>query len=143
MVIVGSQRMVQYDDTAADEAVRVFDRGMDFEHADQLRRVPAHATAAATSSIPRVDAAEPLSLELEDFAHAIRTGATPRSHAELGLEIVAAIEAAEESLRRGGQPVMLRGTAGAHRRLAELISSSTVGPDRPPVRADHGDAASS
>src|SRR3954451_11266496 len=30
MVIVGSQRMVQYDDTANDEPVRVYDRGMDF-----------------------------------------------------------------------------------------------------------------
>jgi predicted dehydrogenase len=61
--------------------------------------------------IPRVDAAEPLSLELEDFAHSIRTGATPRSHASLGHEVVAVIEAAEESLRRAGQPVMLRPAA--------------------------------
>ena len=33
MVVVGSKRMVQYDDTASDEPVRVYDRGMDFEHA--------------------------------------------------------------------------------------------------------------
>ena len=32
-------------------------------------------------------------------------GLAPRSHAELGLEIVLAMEAAEESLRRNGQPV--------------------------------------
>ena len=41
MVIVGSKRMVQYDDTAADESVRVFDRGMEFKDAGELRRVPA------------------------------------------------------------------------------------------------------
>jgi predicted dehydrogenase len=29
MIIVGSQRMVQYDDTASDEPVRIYDRGMD------------------------------------------------------------------------------------------------------------------
>ena len=36
MVIVGSQRMVQYDDTAADESVRVFDRGMDFKEPENF-----------------------------------------------------------------------------------------------------------
>ncbi len=30
MVVVGSKRMVVYDDTASDEAIRVYDRGMDF-----------------------------------------------------------------------------------------------------------------
>jgi hypothetical protein len=55
--------------------------------------------------VPRLDAHEPLSLELEDFAQAIRTGSTPRSSAALGLQIVTAIEAAEASLRRRGAPV--------------------------------------
>ena len=110
MVVVGSQKMVQYDDTAADESVRVFDRGMDFKEPTNFGE---HQLSYRSGDIviPRVDAAEPLSLELADFAHAIRTGATPRSHAELGYQVVDVIEAAEESLRRHGQPVMLRGTA--------------------------------
>ena len=37
----------------------------------------------------------------------MRTGRTPRSHAHLGLEIVAVIEAAEASLRHNGEPVTL------------------------------------
>ena len=36
MIVVGSQRMVQYDDTAADEAVRVYDRGMEFSHPESF-----------------------------------------------------------------------------------------------------------
>ena len=59
--------------------------------------------------IPRIDAHEPLGLELEDFARAIRTGSTPRSNAHLGLQIVSALEAAESSLRRRGAPVALGG----------------------------------
>jgi predicted dehydrogenase len=104
MVVVGSQQMVQYDDTANDEAVRVYDRGMDFQTPTNFGE---HQLSYRSGDIiiPRVNAAEPLSLELEDFANAIRTGATPRSHAELGYEIVAAVEAAEASLRRGGEPV--------------------------------------
>ena len=63
--------------------------------------------------IPRVDAAEPLSLELGDFVHAVRTGSRPRSHAELGYEIVAVVEAAEASLRTGGAPVAVPALAHA------------------------------
>jgi predicted dehydrogenase len=98
--------MVQYDDTANDEAVRVYDRGMDFKTPSNFGE---HQLSYRSGDIiiPRVDAAEPLSLELADFADAIRTGSRPRSHAELGYEIVLAIEAAETSLRRGGQPVMV------------------------------------
>jgi predicted dehydrogenase len=106
MVIVGSKRMVQYDDTAADESVRIFDRGMEFKEPANFGE---HQLSYRSGDIivPRVEAAEPLSLELEDFAHAIRTGAQPRSHARLGLEVVAVIEAAETSLGLNGDPISL------------------------------------
>jgi predicted dehydrogenase len=109
MVIVGSRRMVQYDDTAADESVRVFDRGMEFSEPENFGE---HQLSYRSGDIvvPRVEAAEPLSLELQDFAHAIRTGARPRSHARLGMEIVGAIAAAEQSLERGGEPISLDGS---------------------------------
>jgi predicted dehydrogenase len=108
MIVVGSQRMVQYDDTAADEPVRVYDRGM-----DMLPPTPAnfgeHQLIYRTGDvvIPRVEPAEPLRLELEDFARSIRTGSEPRSSLALGLEIVAAVELAEASLRAGGKPLAL------------------------------------
>jgi predicted dehydrogenase len=108
MIVVGSKRMVQYDDLASDEPVRIYDRGM-----DMLPPTPAnfgeHQLIYRTGDvvIPRVDPQEPLRLELEDFAHAIRTGEEPRSSLALGIEIVAAIELAETSLRAGGQPLAL------------------------------------
>src|SRR3954470_3609166 len=104
MTIVGSKRMVQYDDTGADEAIRVYDRGLDFVHPTTFAE---HQLTYRSGDIviPRLDAAEPLGQELSDFARAIRTGETPRSHARLGLEVVLAMEAAEASLRQGGAPV--------------------------------------
>jgi predicted dehydrogenase len=106
MVIVGSKRMVQYDDTAADESVRIFDRGMEFKEPANFGE---HQLSYRSGDIvvPRVEAAEPLSLELQEFARSIHTGVMPRSHARLGLEIVATIEAAELSLRLNGEPVVL------------------------------------
>ena len=105
-VVVGSRRMVQYDDTAADESVRIYDRGMEF-HTPQNFGEYQLTYRSGDIIAPRVEAAEPLSLELSDFASAILTGSTPASHAELGYEIVLALEAAEESLRRNGEPVSL------------------------------------
>ena len=106
MVIVGSKRMIQYDDTAADESVRVFDRGMEFKEPENFGEFQL-SYRSGDIIVPRIEAAEPLSLELQDFARAIHTGRVPRSHARLGLETVAAIEAAEASLRLGGEPVAI------------------------------------
>ncbi len=106
MVIVGSKRMVQYDDTAADESVRIFDRGMEIAEPANFGEFQL-SYRSGDIVVPRVEAAEPLSLELQDFAHAIRTGTKPRSHAQLGLDVVAVIEAAETSLSLSGDPVLL------------------------------------
>jgi predicted dehydrogenase len=104
MVLVGSRRMVQYDDTVSDEPIRVYDRGMEFSPPENFGEYQLSYRSGDIVA-PRLDAAEPLGLELQDFARAIHTGQRPRSHAELGYEIVAVIEAAEASLRCGGAPI--------------------------------------
>src|ERR1700722_7701894 len=108
MIVVGSQRMVQYDDTASDEPVRIYDRGM-----DMLPPTPAnfgeHQLIYRTGDvlIPRVEPQEPLRLALGGFARAVRPAEEPRANCELGLSIVAAVEAAQRSLLRGGLPCSL------------------------------------
>lgn len=111
MVVVGSRRMVQYDDTAADDTVRIYDRGMEFESPASFGEYKL-TYRAGDMVAPRIAAAEPLALELADFVHSIRTGEPPRSDAQLGLEVVRALEAAQESLRIGGSPVELDADVG-------------------------------
>jgi predicted dehydrogenase len=109
MVVVGSKRMIQYDDTASDEPIRIYDRGMDFSAGAPSSFGEYQLTyRSGDVVIPRVDPLEPLNLELADFAQAIATGSEPRSNARLGLEIVKVIEAAEMSLRRAGSPIGLQ-----------------------------------
>src|SRR5919197_1171583 len=69
MVVVGSKRMVQYDDTASDEPIRVYDRGMDIDFAGMPATFGEHQLTYRSGDvvIPRIDAHEPLSLELADF----------------------------------------------------------------------------
>jgi predicted dehydrogenase len=106
MIVVGSRRMIQYDDTAGDEQVRVYDRGLEFGPVQNFGEYRLNYRTGDMIA-PRIDAAEPLGLELDDFAHAIRTGAQPRSHAELGLHVVEVLEACEQSLRAGGKPIRI------------------------------------
>ena len=74
--VVGSERMVVYDDTST-EPVRIFDSGVDIADPETFGE---YRLSYRTGDIvsPRVEATEPLSLELLDFCHAIRTGAEPR-----------------------------------------------------------------
>jgi len=104
MVVVGSRQMVQYDDAAADDVVRIYDRGMEFESPSSFGEYKL-TYRSGDMVAPRIAAAEPLALELADFARAIRTGEPPRSDAQLGLEVVRALEAAHASLDSGGMPV--------------------------------------
>ena len=108
MIVVGSRRMVQYDDTASDEPVRVYDRGMDFESPPASYGEYQLTYRTGDVVIPRIDAVEPLGLELSDFANSIRNGTEPRSTPSLGLEIAAILEATDASLERGGEPVMVQ-----------------------------------
>ena len=103
--IVGSEKMVVYDDTS-NEPVRVFDSGVvlpDPESFGEYRLT--YRTGDIVS--PHVGAAEPLSLEMQDFCSAIRNDHRPRSHAGLGLDVVRIIEAVDRSLAEDGAKVRL------------------------------------
>ena len=91
---------------APEEDMRIFDRGMEVAEPANFGEFQL-SYRSGDIVVPRVEAAEPLSLELQDFAHAIRTGAKPRSHARLGHDVVSVIEAAETSLSLSGDPVLL------------------------------------
>ena len=102
MIVVGSKRMVQYEDTAADDSVRIYDRGLDF--AEPPANFGEYRLTYRTRRhvAPRIQALEPLGLELSDFASAIREGTTPVSNGRLGVEIVLGLEALEQLAARPG-----------------------------------------
>jgi predicted dehydrogenase len=98
--VVGSRKMVVYDDTGI-EPVRVFDSGVTLRDPGSFGE---YRLSYRTGDIvsPRIEVTEPLSLELDDFCRAIRTGSAPRAGAQVGVDVVRMIEAAERSLRHGG-----------------------------------------
>jgi predicted dehydrogenase len=105
MVVVGSRRMVHYEDTSADDSVRIYDRGLDFSEPPANFGEYRLTYRSGDMVAPRIQALEPLSQELLDFASAITKGTMPVSNSRLGLEIVLGIEALEQSLENRGEPV--------------------------------------
>ena len=105
-IVVGSKRMVVYDDAAIDGAIRIYDRGFDFTEPATFGEYQL-TYRSGDMVVPRLDAAEPLGLELADFANAIAGGGSPRSNGELGVEIVRVLVAAHASLTSSGAPVSL------------------------------------
>jgi protoporphyrinogen oxidase/predicted dehydrogenase len=103
--IVGSKKMVVYDDTS-NESVRIFDAGA---HIPEPETFGEYRLSYRTGDIvsPRIDAIEPLSLELDDFASAIREGTHLVSSPAVGLDVVRTAEAVDRSLAEGGGPVPL------------------------------------
>ena len=116
MTVVGSEKMVVYDDTSPDERIRLIDKGVTRRALGgaqpSLGRYETFAEfqlllRAGDVLIPKIDFVEPLQLEIADFVAAIREGRTPMADARSGLSVVRALEAAQRSLAADGAPVSI------------------------------------
>lgn len=105
MTIVGSKRMLVYDDLAQQEKIRIFDA--------RVERPPHYDTFAefhyayhyGDMYAPYLKQEEPLKAECQHFIDCIREAKTPLSCGTRGLELVRILEASSASLRQGGSPV--------------------------------------
>jgi predicted dehydrogenase len=104
-VLVGSERMVVYDDGVA-EPVRVFDRGVVYRDPETFGEYHLSYRSGDILS-PKIETYEPLSLQLSDFIKAVRAGRPLDSELKLARGVVRIAEAAEASLRAGGTEMLL------------------------------------
>jgi predicted dehydrogenase len=100
-IVVGSERMLIYDDTESVEKVKVFDHGVDFQEPTDFGEFQlSYRTGDIVS--PKVQGAEPLFLEASHFVECCTSGAAPITDGWAGLRVVASLEAAQASLDAGG-----------------------------------------
>ena len=113
-VVVGSERMVIYDDGAA-EPVRLFDSGVVYRDPETFGEYHLSYRSGDILS-PRIETHEPLVLELGDFVRSSLRGERMGFHTSLARSVVRMVEAADRSLIAGGP----RGHARSrrHRRSA-------------------------
>jgi predicted dehydrogenase len=103
--VVGNRKMVVYDDSSG-EPVRLFDHGVLYRDPETFGE---YQLSYRTGDIisPKLDASEPLSLELADFLAQVRDGIPNRDQLEIAANVTALAEATDESLASGA-PVTVR-----------------------------------
>jgi predicted dehydrogenase len=104
-VVVGSERMVIYDDGAA-EPVRLFDSGVVYRDPETFGEYHLSYRSGDILS-PKIETHEPLVLELGDFVRSSLRGERMGFHTSLARSVVRMVEAADRSLIAGGREVTL------------------------------------
>jgi len=113
MTIVGTRRMIVYDDLRTREKIRIYDA--------RVERPPHYDTFAefqysyhyGDSYIPYIQQEEPLKLACQHFIDCIETNSQPLTGGREGLEMIRILEAASASLKMSGAPVTFYGSNGA------------------------------
>lgn len=106
MTVVGSRKMVVYDDVSAEGKVRIYDKGV-FRKGDVTYGDFQYKLHSGDILIPRLDLHEPLQMECAHWIDCIRTGTPPLTDGENGLRVLKVLDAGERSLRQEGAKIVL------------------------------------
>jgi predicted dehydrogenase len=130
--VVGSRKMLVYDDMDADAKLKVFDKG-----ADRLEEGAYGAwqyrLRDGEMHVPRLEMVEPLGAELQHFLECARTGSRACTDGWNGVDVVAVLEAVDASLAAGGAQVPVATTripvpVGGARTKAPVDGARTKAP---------------
>ena len=107
MTIVGSKRMVVYDDIESQEKIKMFDKRVETPpHYDTFGEFQ-YSYHYGDINIPYIRQVEPLRIECQHFLDCINKKTTCDSSCQDGTNVVRILEAASESLEQGGARILL------------------------------------
>lgn len=109
MIIVGSRKMIVYNDTEPLEKIKIYDK--------RVEKPPHYDTFAdfhysyhyGDVLSPYINQVEPLRVQSQHFLDCIEQGGKADTSGKEGLRVVQVLEAASESLRRYGSRVQING----------------------------------
>jgi predicted dehydrogenase len=107
MTIVGSQKMVYYDDISETDKIKVFEKYIEPPtETEEFKDWKFSYHYGDVRSVP-VPAGEPLQIEVSHFIECVETGCKSRTDGLNGKTVVAILHAAQLSLQNGGraQPI--------------------------------------
>ena len=106
LTVVGSQKMVVFDDMETDRKVTIYDKS-----ASRSPSTDSYGEYVSVRfgdiSIPRIANDEPLRLECQEFVDCITEAREPRCNGREGLAVVEVLEAMQASLESGGSVMRL------------------------------------
>jgi len=145
MTVVGSKRMIVYDDVAPQEKIKIYDVRVDRPpHYDTFAEFQ-YAYHYGDIYSPHIKQDEPLKVECQHFVDSIKHGTVPLTSGEKGLEVVQILEACSRSVKQDGIPVDPNGQAQAPVRpristsvdAAESVTSARHGSGPVAVNGTH------
>jgi predicted dehydrogenase len=110
-LIGGARRMVVYDDLEPSEKIRVYEKGVTLQSTPRRREEALVDYRIGDMFAPHVDKTEPLERVYRSFLDAVARSAPPLADGAAGLAVVRVLEAADRSLRHGGERVALEPSA--------------------------------
>jgi predicted dehydrogenase len=105
--LVGSKKMLVYNDIEPTEKIWLYDRGVDgpasYQHFDEFP----YTYRYGDITIPKVGGAEPLRTQAQHFLDCVENGKKPLTDGASGLRVVRILEASSQSLRNNGARIAL------------------------------------
>lgn len=107
ITVVGSKKMVIYDDVENLEKIRIYDKGVKaIRHTDTFGEF-SFAYHYGDVVIPHLRMQEPLRVQCSHFLDCVREGKTPQTDGYNGLRVVQILESAQKSLESDGDNVAI------------------------------------
>jgi predicted dehydrogenase len=107
MTVVGSKKMLVFDDVQPTEKIRIYDKGVQQpKHYDTFAEFH-YSYKYGDIVIPKIEGTEPLRTQLSHFVKCIMDDTNPLTDGDNGLQVVKILEAAQKSLDAGNNRVLL------------------------------------
>jgi len=105
-MIAGASKMVLYDDIEPTEKVRIYDKGVTTNRVGADREADYQTLVSYRTGdvwAPKLDSTEALRHVVAEFLNSIRDRRRPLTDGQAGLRVVRLLEAAQRSIKNGGQ----------------------------------------
>lgn len=105
VVVVGSERMLVYDDLSPSQTIQIYDKSVEVEFQAPVDRYAEYGTRVRAGDlvVPHVSRTEPLAEEIKHFVDCVRHGRRPITDGMQGFRLVRVLEAMSESMCEGGK----------------------------------------
>ena len=107
ITIVGSKKMVVFDDMETSEKLKIYDKGVKSLSYETYGEYLSLRFGDIT--IPSIKMIEPLRAEADHFIQCIETRREPKTGSQDGLKVVKILIAAQQSLKGQGKPISIQG----------------------------------
>jgi predicted dehydrogenase len=111
-LIGGEKKMLVWNDLAADEKIKVYDKGVDIKGREGVYELLV-SYRSGDMWAPQVEQTEALRLEIDHLIECIDKDKTPINDGYSGYQVVQVLEAAEQSVKSRGELVKLWATTTA------------------------------